>query len=174
MNKRGVSIYLSKSNSANPDHVMIVRKHLVDLGFNVIEHQGGEYKESNLLNAKYMVMVGYDQVFEPVINNLATTTVGKGQYGQLRYREGNLNNNNFYTYFRKSEPKDDNEMRFSFWEVKKDALINAYNYSVDHGKVRVNFGKKKIFQPLQEKTQTNKRTAGKIIIKRHLACINHV
>jgi len=80
-------IYLSKSNRANPDHVMMVRKHLLDKGYEIIEHKEGNYNPNLLLECSKMVMVGHNYPdFTKKPTSRSTLLVGKGQYGQLLHR----------------------------------------------------------------------------------------
>jgi hypothetical protein len=125
MKKR--TVYLSKSNAANPDHVMLVRKYLQSLGFSVTEYQGGTYNDRSVLPASMFVMVGYEQDHNPYDKYY----VGKGQYGQLEKRVNNHKSDNFYVI---SFTQDDRIPLFGRYST--DTIINTNNWSTSYGRIR--------------------------------------
>lgn len=84
-------VYLSKSNQANPDQVTLVRAYLIELGYEIVEHTGGQYKESLLGSCTYMVMVGWDQP-----DSEGGAFIGKGQHGQFEARVKRDYHYNYY------------------------------------------------------------------------------
>ena len=86
-------IYLSKSNLADKTYLHKVRVHLMELGYDILEwnsEAGEQYTEHPMLECDQMVMVGYD------LNDEDIMEVGKGQFTQLEFREGNGFDANFY------------------------------------------------------------------------------
>ena len=131
-------IYLSKSNRANPDYVMLVRRHFEELGYGIIEHQGGEYNESLLYQCKTMVMVGIDPA---TVAKEGWVTVGKGQYNQLKNRRSRGINANFYF----SHTDDDNKPAFR--RVVLGHILDSDNWTTGYGKLKVKMSSKILIYP---------------------------
>ena len=122
-------VYLSKSNRANPDYVMLVRKHLEELGYEILEHQGGEYDEKLMFRARYMVMIGQSSAAG------GTTIVGKGQYEQLRKRR-NRSTNYYHLYFTHT----DDDGKPVFRGVVNDGVLDENNWTTGYGRLQIKNG----------------------------------
>ena len=136
-------IYLSKSNRACPDHVMLVRRHLERLGYEIIEHHGGTYDESLLYECRYMVMVGIER---PSVNNHGIVNIGKGQYLQLKNRK--MKSTNYYTlYF--SHTDDNDEPIYK--NVKLNGVTDENNWTTGYGKLQVKMHSIRRLNPVARK-----------------------
>jgi hypothetical protein len=100
------SIYLGKSNRANPDHVMAVREVLSRFDVDIVEYKGGAYSHKQLLKSDMLVVVPeFDEDNES--KNQQWVELGRGLHDQIMS-------------FRKDRPVDH----------KCDMLIvNGYNRS---------------------------------------------
>ena len=125
-------VYLSKSNRANPDYVSMVRVHLEDRGYEVVEHEGGEYDKKLLVQCKYMVMVGVEQ---PATHNDGIVKVGKGQYMQLKNRVFNRWANNLY--FSHTNDVDGKEEPV-FRNVEPGKILDHDNWTTAYGSLECN------------------------------------
>lgn len=73
--------YLSKSNRANPDDVMMLRHDLIKLGDTVVEHKGGTYDATIMNNCKRIIACHpADALFTPKM-----CVMGRGQYSEADY-----------------------------------------------------------------------------------------
>ena len=125
-------VYLSKSNRASPEHIHMVRVHLIDKGYNVIEHKGGEYDSRLLLNCKHMVMVGVDR---PTDSKEGIIMVGKGQYTQLRGRVANgLVHNVYFSHTTNflTSTKDEPVFR----SVMTNGVVDENNWTLAYGMLK--------------------------------------
>ena len=118
------TVYLSKSNHANPDHVMKVRQWLDGKGFTIVEHQGGTYDPTLLQKAEIMVMVGCTEI------NHGHTSVGKGQYDQLKHRRILGLTKNYYVtgqYYGNAVLR----------QVALDGIIDENNWTHNYGRLKI-------------------------------------
>lgn len=77
------SIYLAKSNRANPDHVMAVRDLLNRYDVEVVEFKGGAYSHKPLLKCDMLVVVPeFDE--ENNEENQEWLPIGKGLHEQIQ------------------------------------------------------------------------------------------
>ena len=126
-------VYLSKSNHANPDHVMLVRAHLEYLGYTIVEHGGGEYDDSLLYGCKYMIMVGINP---PTQAKNGHVMVGKGQYHQLFNRMNkSFSNSMINLYF--SHTDGDNNLVPVYRRVLVDGVVDHDNWTTGYGELKV-------------------------------------
>ena len=121
-------IYLSKSNRANPDYVMVVREYLNELGYKVIEHEGGAYNEDFLYTCKKMVMVG---MHSPTHMNKGEVLIGKGQYHQLNGRRNRGMVQNYYF----SHEEEGNPI---FRKIAEIRVMNEDNWVSEYGLFKIN------------------------------------
>jgi len=71
-----MKIYLAKSNKANYDVVALTRKHLTELGHEIVEFKGGDYSPLDLENSDACVaIVDQYSATEPII--------GRGLFEQM-------------------------------------------------------------------------------------------
>lgn len=77
-----ISVYLAKSNKANPDVVGFIRKMLTEAGFKVNEYQGGTYCNDDCDDSDFFICIpsADTKVFGDKI------TLGKGLYEQVKSR----------------------------------------------------------------------------------------
>lgn len=73
-------IYLAKSNTANPDNLMVVRKLLSQFDVEVVEFKGGNYSHDEMLNCD-MLLVLPDLTTYDLSDDMVV--VGKGLGSQL-------------------------------------------------------------------------------------------
>ena len=170
------SVYLSKSNRANPDYVSMVRVYLEERGYEVIEHQGGEYDSSLLYQCKYMVMVGIDR---PSSHGEGIVMVGKGQYNQLRERKNRgLDRNIYFSHTDEftspitGKPVEEPVFR----SVITNGVVDEDNWTMRYGMLRCKMSSyhrmtvlaSHAKRPRPEPCDTD---MDKVIFKTHLACI---
>mgnify|MGYP005994886417 CR=1 FL=1 len=74
-------IYLAKSNRANPDHVMMVRKVLLDYDVEIVEFKGGTYSHKQLLKCDLLLIVPELSGTE---EDLEFLPLGKGLHEQIQ------------------------------------------------------------------------------------------
>lgn len=75
-------VYLSKSNKADIDSLLKVRKELSKLDVDVLEYNGGtEYSKSNVESSDYLLVLPYTDTIDYLKCN---GTVGKGVYSEIR------------------------------------------------------------------------------------------
>lgn len=132
-------IYLSKSNRANPDYVMLVRTHLEELGYEVLEHQGGDYDHNLMFEARYMVMVGQEC---PSKMNDGVVMVGKGQYNQMSLRKAR-STNYYHLYY--SHTNGDGKPIFK--SVQLGGVVDVNNWTTGYGKLIVNINTVRSLHP---------------------------
>lgn len=75
-------VYLAKSNKANPDLVMEVRKILSKYDVDIIEYKGGTYTNKPLLECDYLFIVPDSNNVE-YDDGFINTRIGKGLYNQI-------------------------------------------------------------------------------------------
>ena len=119
-------VYLSKSNHANPDYVMVVRRHFEELGYKIIEHEGGAYNEAILFTCKKMIMVG---IHPPTHMNKGEVFIGKGQYRQLKARRDRGMIQNYYF-----SHQDDGHI---FRKVADMRVMNEHNWTTEYGLLKI-------------------------------------
>lgn len=127
-------VYLSKSNRANPDYVMMVRVYLEERGYEVIEHKGGTYEPNLLLKCNYMIMVGEHC---PSAGSDGNVMVGKGQYGQLRERQTHgLSWNVYFSHTQIFGTGDKAHMEPVFRSVVTNGIVDENNWTIGYGKLK--------------------------------------
>ncbi len=128
-------VYLSKSNRANPDHVMLVRRHLESLGYDILEHQGGTYDPNLMLKCRYMIIVG---IHAPTNGNSGVVEIGKGQYQQLTHRR-NLSTNYYHAYFSHTAKSSTSGREVPVYRsVTEGGVIDEKNWTTGYGQLLVN------------------------------------
>jgi hypothetical protein len=152
------TVYLSKSNHSNPDQVMKVREWLDQKGFTVIEHKGGEYDESLLRQTRMMIMVGCNKI------EGGFTAVGKGQYGQLKYR---VNHGLVQNYYVAGKIYGNLILR----KVLVGKIVDADNWTHNYGTLRVKMESTIRISPSHEPVPPMKSCIIEDGINIHLACI---
>lgn len=85
-------VYLAKSNHANPNELIILRKQLNDLGVEVVEYEGGQYSNKSMLECEYLIVLPADakrvwELEEEITTEYSHDTgirmLGKGLYTQI-------------------------------------------------------------------------------------------
>jgi hypothetical protein len=96
------------------------------LGYEILEHKGGDYDHDLMFECRYMVMVGQNSAFG------GSTLVGKGQYNQLKLRR-DRSTNYYHLYF--TGTNDDGKPMFR--GVTTDGIVDATNWTTGYGKLRI-------------------------------------
>lgn len=81
-------VYLSKSKSGSFDDIVKTREYCRQLGFDLLEFEGGEYNTKKLDSCDYLL------VLPPSLEG--PITIGKGQYTELKRFLSNKDNNNLF------------------------------------------------------------------------------
>jgi len=80
-------VYLAKSNKANPDDVMGVRKLLSTYNIEVVEYKGGTYSHKPLNECDLLLILpDLSEIF--IDEHETTSTLGKGLFEQVQAYEG--------------------------------------------------------------------------------------
>lgn len=80
-----MNIYISKSNQANPDDLIMARAKFQKEG-NVLEYTGGQYDPGRVKQAdKIVILPPATSVFEK--GNVESITIGKGNYTEMKTYE---------------------------------------------------------------------------------------
>ena len=135
----GLRVYLSKSNQANPDHVMAMRKILAEINIvdDIIEFKGGDYSQRDVIASDVLIIVPPANASSLYKNDRSKGEffyvngdnytrriyVGKGQHGQIdsfRQSRGNT--------FR-----DIYMVNTELLEVIVEEIENDYDDNWDHG-----------------------------------------
>jgi hypothetical protein len=166
-------VYLSKSNRANPDYVMLVRRHIESLGYEILEHRGGDYDHDLMFRCRYMVMIGQASA------SGGETVVGKGQYEQLLKRR-NRSTNYYHLYFTHTD--DDGNPVFK--GVTNGGVLDADNWTTGYGKLMIKMNSTRKLRPftrpeqprpqVQAEEQFYKDSDTAVVVSKktvHLACI---
>ena len=73
-------IYLAKSNRANPDHVQLVRKTLLDFDVEIVEYKGGGYSHKPMLACEMLIVL---PELDESIEHDEYVPLGKGLHEQI-------------------------------------------------------------------------------------------
>jgi len=85
-------IYLAKSNRANPEHLMMVRKTLGNFDVEVVEFKGGAYSHKSLLKCDMLVILPELEEDEDTDSYIDELPLGKGLHEQyFAFKEKNRN-----------------------------------------------------------------------------------
>lgn len=77
-------IYFAKSNRANPDYVMEVRRKLKETGAEIVEHKGGAYSHHALLGCDLLIVLPDLTTYEKDrYDETRTVLLGKGLANQI-------------------------------------------------------------------------------------------
>ena len=71
-------IYFAKSNLCNPNRIAEIRMALQSLDIEIVEFQGGEYSDKELLKSDYLVICSYEEE-----TDFEGCSIGKGLYNQI-------------------------------------------------------------------------------------------
>lgn len=71
-------VYFGKSNLCDPQRVAEIRKSLQDLDIELVEFQGGEYNNKELLKCDYLILCTYEKDTDGVC-----CSIGRGLYQQI-------------------------------------------------------------------------------------------
>lgn len=85
-------IYLAKSNRANPEHLMMVRKTLGNFDVEVVEFKGGAYSHKALLNCDMLIILPELDDDEDTDCFIEELPLGKGLHEQYFAFKANTNN----------------------------------------------------------------------------------
>lgn len=81
------SVYLAKSNRANPDHVTAVRELLSRFDVEIVEYKGGGYSHKPLLQCDMLIVV--PDLSDDEEENEEWVSVGKGLFEQINAFKNN-------------------------------------------------------------------------------------